>query len=242
MKKVLNQWYHQIKNLCRDLWSVYVFVIALFVLVVVLRVFYELPIAYLTRDPADLIRFYPITNFPFYIDGIVKLPFYLGALSYLGILLWGATIAVCFFCFSILRKTDRKGPVRLFFLLASGISTLLLLDDLFRLHEIVFPVYLHLHGYTLYAAYIVMIAFLLIRYRTVILNTDYLLLLFALACLGFSMSGDVITDMFFSNISGATLLEDGAKFTGIVSWLLYFARVSRHYVMQLITEKEVSYK
>lgn len=225
----------QVKNLCRSLWMVYVPVAFLFVLIVVLRIFYKIPIGYFTRDPADIIRHSHISNFPFFEEGIVNLPFYLGGLSHLGILLWCATMAICFFSYVIFRRMGKKTPDPLFFFLAGLVSTLLLTDDLFRLHEIVFPVYLHLHEYTLYALYAVLIALLLIRYRSTILNTDYVLLLFALGCLGLSLGSDMLTDMFFRKISGATLFEDGAKFVGIVSWFLYFARISFQHIVEVIT-------
>jgi len=224
----------QVKNLCRTLWVAYIPVAFLLVLIVVLRISYKIPIGYFTRDPADIIRHSQISSFPFFEDGIVNLPFYLGGLSYLGILLWCATVAICFFSYVLFQRTGRRKTDPLFFLLAGLVSTLLLTDDLFRLHEIVFPVYLHLHEYTLYALYAVMIAFLLLRYRTTILNTDYMLLMFALGCLGLSLFSDMLTDMFFSSVSGATLLEDGAKFIGIVSWFLYFTRICFQQIMEVV--------
>ena len=228
----------QVKNLFRTLWMVYATVAFLFVLIVILRIFYKIPIGYLTRDPADIIRHSQISSFPFFEEGIVNLPFYLGGLSYLGILFWCATMAICFFSYVIFRKTGKRTPDPLFFLLAGLITSLLLIDDLFRLHEIVFPVYLHLHEYTLYVSYAALIAFLLIRYRSTILSTDYVLLMFALGCLGFSLISDMLTDMFFRSVSGATLVEDGAKFVGIVSWFLYFARICFQDIVEVVTLDE----
>lgn len=236
--KIGGQVFHQFKGLCRRLWMVYVTVFVLLVSIVILRVFYKIPMGYMTRDPADILRHSQISSFPFFEEGIVNLPFYLGGLSYLGILLWCATLALCFFTYILVRKTGHDSSELLFFLLAGLISTLLLADDLFRFHEIVFPVYLHLHEYTLYASYVLIIAFFLIRARTKILNTDYLLLFFALGCLGVSLCSDMITDVLFSGIPGATLFEDGSKFVGIVSWFLYFAGTCLQQITELITHQD----
>ncbi len=236
--KIGGQVFHQFKSLCCRLWMVYLTVFVLLISIVIMRVFFKIPMSYLTRDPADLLRHSQISSFPFFEEGIVNLPFFLGGLSYLGILLWCATLAVCFFSFILFCKTGHDSSEILFFRRAGLISTLLLTDDLFRLHEIVFPVYLHLHEYTLYASYALLIAFFLIRFRTKILNTDYLLLLFALGCLGLSLFSDMITDVLFSSISGATLLEDGSKFVGIVSWFLYFAGTCLQQITELISQQD----
>ena len=238
MIEIIDQILHQFKNLFRTLWMVYVPVLLLFVLIIMLRIFYKIPIGYFTRDPGDIMRHSPISNFPFFEKGIVNLPFYLGGLSYLGILLWCATMAICFFSYVIFRKTGKQTPDPLFFFLAGLFSTLLLADDLFRFHEIVFPVYLHLSEYTLYCSYVVLTAFLLVRYRSTILNTDYILLLFALGCLGLAFITDMVTDIFFRSISGATLIEDGAKFVGIFSWFVYFARICFQHIVQVIAHED----
>lgn len=233
MKEIIAQIFSQIKNLFRTLWVVYVPVLLLLVLIIMLRIFYKIPIGYFTRDPGDILRMRQISKFPFFKEGIVDLPFYLGGLSYLGFLLWCATVAICFFSYVIFRKSGKQTSDPLFFFSAGLITTLLLTDDLFRFHEIVFPVYLHLSEYTLYGTYVVLVAFLLVRYRFTILNTDYVLLLFALGCLGLSVITDMISDT-FKNIPGEQIFEDGAKFVGIFSWFVYFARTCFQHIVHAI--------
>ena len=74
--------------------------------------------------------------------------------------------------------------------------------------------------------------FYTVRFYRVILDTEYLLLLLALFLLGISASLDVVWDQHIISIPSRIefLVEDGAKFTGIVSWLVYSARVVNHHL------------
>ena len=239
MAKLIESWLDQIKDLARSLWPAYLLVIILLGAIIILKLFSNIPIGYFTRDPADIMRHSQIFRFSFCEDGIVNLPFYLGGLSYIGISLWCATMTICFFSFLILRRTAQTIPAPSFFLLAGLISTLLFLDDLFRLHEIVFPVYLHLHEYTLYATHVILVSLFLIGCRRTILDTQYLLLLLACGCFALSLSADVISDMFFRSISGESFFEDGLKFIGIVSWFAYFSRVALLHIIKLVKREHV---
>jgi len=216
----------QLKHLARPVLVVYIPAFAILVGVGLLRLFYDVPVGFFTRDPADLMRHDPISTFSFYEDGVVDLPFYLGAVSYIGILAWCATASICFLTVAVIGKSDRQPEARTFFLLAGVMSTLLLMDDLFRLHEVVFPEILNLSEYTLYAIYAGLGVYFLLRCRDMIAKTDYLLLLFAGGFLGLSLSVDVLTDTIFGWVAGGALFEDGLKFAGVIGWCMYFTLVS----------------
>ncbi|MFP4559079.1 MAG: hypothetical protein ACLFO6_06260, partial [Archaeoglobaceae archaeon] len=63
-----------------------------------------------------------------------------------------------------------------------------------------------------------------LRFKLVILRTDFLLLLFAFVFFGLMLMFDLFVDE-----SGLQfLLEDGFKFFGIVSWLTYFATTCKN--------------
>lgn len=162
-------------------------------------------------DPATLMDFEP----------------YIGLVSNLGIILWASSVAICFFTFATLRgkgKYPNISNLALFF----GIFTLiLLLDDLFMIHEWISR---YSSEYVVFAIYIVIILFLLFKFRGAILETDYLFLIYALLFFGLSLVIDALDNYeFLNNIpfwrGGRPLLEDGCKFLGIANWLTYFARV-----------------
>jgi len=159
----------------------------------------------LTADPAVVLRWHPLT----------------GMLFHLGVLLWNAAAAICFFCYSVAAgRAPRRHRTML---LAAGLlTTLLVLDDLFLFHERLFPKYLGLPEPLTCAGYAVLVLVYLWAFRREILQTDFLLLALALGCFGVS----VICDQFFADRPWG-FLEDGAKLLGIAWWCAYFARVGR---------------
>lgn len=179
--------------------------LALLGVVLLLHLWKGIPIGHLTRDPVH----------------ITKAPTYLGLLSYAGILLWSAAGAVCFFSATLLLAPPREDPSTRSFLYASGFFTLLLtLDDLFLLHETVATEPL------VYGAYVLLGVVYLLTFRNDILATDYLLLTLALGLFALSIAFDVWGVPVGGPYLDPYLVEDGVKFAGIVTWLLYFARVS----------------
>ena len=117
------------------------------------------------------------------------------------------------------------------FLSASGLLTLFLgFDDTFLVHEDLLPNHLGVWEPLTYVGYAGLGLFYLVRFYSVVLGTEYLLLGLALLLLGISASLDVVWDQHIIALPGRIvfLVEDGAKFTGIVSWLVYSARVVNH--------------
>jgi len=173
-------------------------------IILVLHFWKGIPIGKLTRDPT----------------AIMGAPFYIGLFSQIGIFFWSAAAAICMFSAKVI--SNRPNSFRLKrFLFISGLLTLLLgLDDIFLLHESVFP-YLGIHEKVVYATYAGLVLFYLIRFYPTILNTKYIFLVMALVFFALS----VIFDK--TSIPGIDpyLLEDGAKMFGIVSWLAYFFSV-----------------
>jgi hypothetical protein len=122
----------------------------------------------LTRDPAD-------------ISGV---PVYIGFLSNIGMLFWAATVAICFFVATFVARSAAASAARRF-LYASGLLTLLLLfDDLFQLHERVFPLSLGVAEPVVFGGYLAVTLLYLVHFRRVILESDYLLLALALGFFG----------------------------------------------------------
>ena len=163
------------------------------------------PIDNLTRDPS----------------AVMGAPFYTGILSQIGIFFWSAAVAICMFSAKIISEHSDSSKFKRF-LFVSGLLTMLLgLDDIFLLHESVFP-YFGIHEKVVYATYAGLVLFYLVKFYQTILDTKYILLVMAL----FFFALSVIFDK--SSIPGIDtyLLEDGAKIVGIISWMSYFFSVS----------------
>ena len=161
-----------------------------------------------TLEPSEQVSSQPKPLFPFYI----------GLVSNFGVLLWCTTAAVCFFTYMVLRPTRRQ--LASFFLWSAGISTVLLFDDLFLIHEEVMPFYLGISEKKVFAGYGLLILGYLLRWWKQIRHTDYLLLAIAFVFFGLS----ILVDLFAKYGTKSLFLEDIFKLTGIVSWSAYYLR------------------
>lgn len=179
---------------------------AVFIGVVLLLHFWKgIPIGRLTRDPT----------------AIVGVPLYTGFLSQIGIFFWSASVAICMFSAKVLPRRHPDSLKIRRFLFISGLLTLVLgLDDAFLLHEELFP-YFGIPQIVVLVSYAGFVLFYLIKFYSIILKTEYILLVMALVFFGISMT----LDLFHPSGIDPYLFEDGAKLLGIVSWLSYFFRV-----------------
>jgi len=73
-----------------------------------------------------------------------------------------------------------------------------------------------------YAAYGALGAWFVARFRARVFSGEGRLLAFAMLCFGTSVALDVLSPAAIDPF----LLEDGFKFVGIVSWFVYFLRLS----------------
>jgi hypothetical protein len=106
-------------------------------------------------------------------------------------------------------------------MLYSGlISSLLLFDDLFLLHEEVFPNYFYLSKSMVYVIYVNIIMLYLILFRKELMETEYLILGIASGLIGISQFVDLLP----MPIPEDSFLEDAVKLFGIVTWFIYYAR------------------
>jgi len=105
--------------------------------------------------------------------------------------------------------TDRNlaGPFLSFGLL----TTLLAFDDAFQIHEELGPALSERGEPLAIAAYALLLAGLLVRYRSFVLRTSFGLVLLS----GGLFLASAALDRW---LPGLHLLEDGAKFVGIVTW------------------------
>lgn len=171
--------------------------------VLLLHFWKGIPIGRLTRDPTT----------------IVGSPLYTGFLSQIGIFFWSASAAVCMFSVKVLSRHTDSLKIKPF-LFASGLLTLLLgFDDVFLLHEELLP-YFGVPQKAVFISYAGFVPFYVVRFYSIVLKTEYVLLVMALLFFGFS----VTLDLFEPPDINPYLFEDGAKLVGIVGWLAYFFR------------------
>lgn len=216
------QWIAGVIAQFKVLWKLLVLLyIPIGLLFIVLRVIShysdQITLSYLTRDVA----------------AIANLPFYAGLISQMGGLIWAASLAICIFAVITLGRQNQafRAPRRLLFH-ASILTAVLLVDDMFQFHEEIGEDYLGISEKVTVLALASLGIFFLFANLREILTSEYLLLGLALAFLGLSVFLDAAdleelgaVGRFF-NDQLQTFAEDGVKFAGIVTWLVYFARYS----------------
>jgi len=199
----------QARHTTAVLLAVYLPTFAALALLVAINLTSGIKVSKFTRDPVQVL------------DG----PAYIGVYSNIGILIWTAAAAGCFFSGGLLSRVPEMLPVAKFFFVSGGITSVLVLDDMFMFHEVVFPEYLGIWEALIAPSYAVMILFYLFSFRHYILKTDYIILGLALICFGFSASIDIVA-MVAGEFHGVHLLEDGFKLLGIVGWSTYMLRTA----------------
>ena len=172
------------------------------------------PVGRLFRDPLAIAEEYPFCCHVY--DGLF---------SNMGVLLWWtAAVAAGFAALVTARLSKRRHEV-LVLSVAAGFSAWLALDDLFMLHEKLFPK-LGLSQPEILALYGVLAAVYIAFSWRVVLTAAPLLLLMGIGMLGLSGSFDILADHDLGAASAwllehwrlQILLEDGAKFLGIGFW------------------------
>ncbi len=216
----------QVRKLFLLLIKLYIPILILIVIVAFFSSKTGIPVENFTKDPAAIAGINP----------------FFGIISNIGILLWCASVSICFFSFAVLQKNrikKKSKEVFLPFLLFSGIITLIILfDDLFLFHEGIFPelskefffnseyiserIIYFISEKFIYFSYIVLFSFYILRFKKIILKTQWIILLLAFIFFGISVTLDSIPTQI---IKINYLLEDGFKLFGIVSWFGYFFRV-----------------
>ena len=164
---------------------------------------FDIPISKFMRDPAAIMEAHPLN----------------GVISNIGILLWSATAAICLFCWVLLLRTRKHSETRWFFFSGGILTSVLLLDDLFLLHERLYPMYFGITDKIILPLYSLLLLSFIIGFKRQILKTRFYLLFFAICFFGVSLLVDRLPE---SLLPWHHLFEDGSKFFGIVSWFGYF--------------------
>src|SRR5690606_6340162 len=156
---------------------------------------FKIPLEAMTADPMSTFDSHPFT----------------GLISNVGVLLWCTTASICFWSgFFLMKKQIKKEGL---FLISNGvITTSLLLDGFFMMHEYIF----HTLQLLFYAIYFIGIIWYCYYFIKLIFKTEFIILGLAFVFLG----GSVFVDVIFPNVGFQYFVEDGLKFLGISTWAL----------------------
>ena len=110
-------------------------------------------------------------------------------ISDLGALLWCVAATVCFYTALILRNHQTK-EVRQFLLYSALLTSYLLVDDFFRIHDLYFPKYFNMDEKVIYLVLAIAAFALVIKCWRTILETNYIVMLVGLGLLAISIISD----------------------------------------------------
>ncbi|MEX2575007.1 MAG: hypothetical protein WD317_11945 [Balneolaceae bacterium] len=189
--------------------SIYLLCALLILFIFMISGILDIPYEHFTAEPAVIYNAHP----------------FLGLASNIGVLMWCAAAAICFFTYAS-SENRYSGKESLFFFCSALLTTLLLFDDFFMLHEAIFPWYLGLQEETTYILYGIVVLIYLSYFRQQLLDSDYVFLAVAFIFLGLS----VAADSFLPQYGLAYLVEDSFKLFGIATWLFYYAGTSRKHI------------
>lgn len=148
-----------------------------------------------------------------------------------------------------------------FFMASGAFTMLLLLDDMFLLHEATFPA-IGIPEAAVYGVYLTLAALYGLVFWRIVKQTNYVLMLIALGLMAVSLTLDLVHDDLVQiyrdirhdrafeqtsavaqpadNLEEAApvlieniyyMMEDGTKFLGIIGWMLYLATVAHNRIL-----------
>lgn len=178
----------------------------------------------------------PITFFFQDFFFITNSPIYTGFVSNIGIIFWSATAGILFFC-SVVCYQFRAGRELLWFYTIAGVITVIMLfDDFFLFHEIIYPRFFNIHSGTVYIIYGMIGIIYLVAFRKNILASNFLVLFFAFLFFFVSIVFDELRERWLFDPYWI-VCEDGFKLLGIVNWLTYYFITSLRSVKELVQSK-----
>lgn len=159
---------------------------------------------------------------------IGSIPFYAGYLSSLGVLCWALSTTVALFTSSVLNSLAADRAKTMFLLYFGSLTALLTLDDLFLIHET-----LPINEKAVFLAYLLIAAAGLVIFRKQFTHYPAGYAIAAAVLFAVSLAIDRKQSSIESAIGGfRILLEDGAKFSGVVCWAIFLCRTSAAAILE----------
>lgn len=142
------------------------------------------------------------------IAATTEVPPWTGALSTLGLVVWGATLGALVLTGLVTGKRGQRDSAR-FFAVTAGLAAYLAVDDALLVHEEIAPNDLSLPEPVIYMVFLLGALAWVVRYRTFVLASDRWLFCLAGAAFALSIVGDVL--------DFPMPVEDGAKYVGLLA-------------------------
>ena len=156
-------------------------------------------------------------------------PVYVGWAAHGTTLIWSIG-AVCALLVGVVLRSIPAERERSSFLLSGGLLTaLMVVDDMFLLHDGVYA-RASIPEELLYAAYGIAAAAIGWRFRRVILESHPLLLVAAVLAWGGSVASDFVQETTGRHLH---VWEDGSKLVGVMLWSAFFARTGVSWLRDL---------
>ncbi|HOS47046.1 MAG TPA: hypothetical protein PLG57_00345 [Bacteroidia bacterium] len=178
---------------------------------------------------ASTVKDIPLESFTKDPTALMNAPFYLGFFSNIGIMIWSGAAMINFFVAYQIKDNPKERENFLFILFSAFITLMMTLDDLFQLHEFVFPNYFSISDNAVYLTYMNIFLLYFIYFRKRLLASEFTILGLAFFFLGLS----TIIDVLPLPIPKDTFLEDAIKLFGIVTWFIYYFRTGN----EVLSEK-----
>jgi hypothetical protein len=213
IKEILTAGIMQLRTKWNLLLLLYLPILLLFITIgLISRLTTGLTVSYFTRD----------------VTAAGEVPFYAGMVSQLGVILWSATAAICLFTALVLRYQNQNPTAQRFLFQAGTLTAVLLFDDVYLVHDSVFPEYLHISEKYVFVLYFIWCLVFLLLNLPEILSSEFLILGVALVMFGVSVFFDGARLYKYEQLgitrNISTFLEDVPKFFAGATWLFYFTR------------------
>lgn len=167
---------------------------------------FEIPFTDLTANPISLL----------------DLPFYQGILQRIGVILWGGTVLVTLFSFSILKSSENLKDIKKFLLYSGIFFGYFLMDELLLIHNFILPKVFNIHQLIVLIVYVILTVLFLLKFRNLIKKNNISLFAVAVTFLGLSVLVDILSYLNVVRFSFRYLLDDGLKFLGIANLFIYY--------------------
>lgn len=162
----------------------------------------------------------PVTDLLHDANAVLDGEFYVGLFSITGIALWSAAGAMCI----LLLSTGVAGSPRKLLVAGAAVSLMLGADDAYLIHETI-P---WISGRLLFLLYGVVALVLFWRsWRYLVSRPNFSVFLISLFLIGLSLALDMAAELDLWTPPLSAVIEDVAKFLGIVSWITFFGGVCR---------------
>ncbi len=178
----------------------------LFAIIILLNT-YNIPFEYVSRNP----------------ESHYGIPIYAGLLQKIRVILWSASMSVCFFSYIVIKIYSSSSQVAKFIFFSGLLTLLLFFDDYFQFHS-AFRLILHIQNTFVYLAYAIYVLFIIYRFKEVIINSEYKILILAFVLLGVAVVMDLLSDAKIITSGKEEVLEAFFKIFGVVTWTIYYVR------------------